>query len=306
MRKDAILVTGATGAQGGATARALLDRGIPVRALVRSADSAAARALAALGAELVVGDFDDPGSLARAAAGVAGVFSVQLPPRPGAPDSEVRTGRRLVEAALAAGVPTFVHTSVARAGDDANFAPGPAGGWAPGYWRSKAAVNALVAGAGFARWTIRKPAFMMDNFIPPKAAMMYPALREGRVETAMAPSARLDLIAADDVGAFAAAAFAEPARFDRHSLPLAGDSLTMAEVAATIGAVTGKTVTARSLSPEAALRAGIRPGVLESQQWASVEGYKVDRAALTPFGVPLEDFAGWAARHRAQFDLTET
>ena len=72
-----VLVTGATGNQGGATARHLLGAGWQVRALVRDPGSSAAHALAQAGAHLVLGDMADRESLDRAAAGVHGVFSVQ-------------------------------------------------------------------------------------------------------------------------------------------------------------------------------------------------------------------------------------
>lgn len=61
-----ILVSGATGQQGGAVARHLLDRGFAVRALTRSPSSPGAKALEGLGAEIVQGSFGDPGSLVRA------------------------------------------------------------------------------------------------------------------------------------------------------------------------------------------------------------------------------------------------
>ena len=64
-----VLVTGATGRQGGATARALLALGVPVRALVRDPGSERAKAVEALGAELVKGDLYDVGSVREAARG---------------------------------------------------------------------------------------------------------------------------------------------------------------------------------------------------------------------------------------------
>ncbi|WP_163956726.1 NmrA family NAD(P)-binding protein [Sphingomonas insulae] len=74
-----VLVTGASGNQGGAVVRALLQTGRPVRALVRNPDAASAQALAAQGVEVVKGDFDDAASLDAALVGVAGVFSMQMP-----------------------------------------------------------------------------------------------------------------------------------------------------------------------------------------------------------------------------------
>ena len=120
-----ILVTGATGLQGGAVATALLVSRIPVRAFVRNLDEPAAVALAARGANLAKGDFGDSASLRAAMVGVTGVFSVQLPPTdPKDPGSEVRIGKALINAAKASGVHSYVHTSVARAGDNKTSSDG--------------------------------------------------------------------------------------------------------------------------------------------------------------------------------------
>src|SRR5687767_9836884 len=91
-----ILVTGATGAQGGATARALLARGRRVRALVRRPAAAAAQTLRQAGAEIAQGDLDDAQSLVAAMQGVTGVFSVQVPDVR-SDDSERRQGFALVQ-----------------------------------------------------------------------------------------------------------------------------------------------------------------------------------------------------------------
>lgn len=297
-RVQTILVTGATGAQGGAVVDALLEHGFHARALVRDDASDAAQALAKRGASLAVGDFDDRASLDAAAAGVDGVFSVQLPPTANDPDREIRTGRHLVEAAIKAGVTTFVHTSVARADEHASFAGWDEDRWFRGYWESKAAVNDLVRAAGFPHWTILKPAFMMDNFILPKVQGMFPQVRNGVLQTAMTADTRLDLIAAEDVGRFAAAAFADPRRFDRQAIPLASESLTMKQVADVLATVSNHTVIARSLDPAEMVRLGANPGLVSSQEWASVEGYQVDIASLTRWAIPLMSFEAWLRRHK--------
>jgi hypothetical protein len=114
-----VLVTGATGKQGGATARALLAAGVPVRALVRDAATDRARALEALGVELITGDLLHRESVVRAATGARAVFSVQMPaytPEGFDFDGEVTQGTNLIKGAKAAGVRQFVHTSVAGAG----------------------------------------------------------------------------------------------------------------------------------------------------------------------------------------------
>lgn len=290
-----ILVTGATGAQGGATAEALIGKGFNVRALVRDTGSASAQALAKQGVELFQGDFDDPASLRAAMSGIHGVFSVQMPPIPQDPDVEVRTGSNLVEAARDAGVDTFVHTSVARADEQASFIGWDEGRWGRVYWNSKSTVNDLVRAAGFPHWTILKPALMMDNFIGSKAQWMFPRLAEGVIETAMHEDTRIDLIATDDVGKFAAAAFAEPDRFNKQEIGLAAEALTMGEVAQILSEVSGRPVSLRALTETEMLASGAVETLVSSQIWANVEGYKVDIDALKQWRVPLTSFREWIA-----------
>ena len=75
--KDVVLVTGATGQQGGAVAHELLAKKHRVAVMTRKPDSPAAQALAKRGAKVVKGDLDDPASLEQALGGVWGVFAVQ-------------------------------------------------------------------------------------------------------------------------------------------------------------------------------------------------------------------------------------
>jgi len=72
-----VLVTGATGRQGGAVARNMLSKEWKLRALTRHCDSYAAQKLADLGVELEQGDLEDPATLERAVRGAYGIFSVQ-------------------------------------------------------------------------------------------------------------------------------------------------------------------------------------------------------------------------------------
>lgn len=298
-----ILVTGATGAQGGAVASALLAGGHAVRIFVRDPQSRAARDFVAQGAEAIQGDFDDAQSLAAAMHGVAGVFSVQLPPAPEDLEREIRTGQKLIDAAKAANVEVFVHTSVARTGDQTNFTGWHEDRWWKNYWDSKSAVNDAVRGAGFENFVILKPAFMMDNFAQPKAGFMFPALAAGVIATALKPETRLDLIAAADIGAFAAAAFTDPGRFSGVVIDLAAESLTMTEVAALLSHVTGRPVRAEFLKPEAAIASGINAGVVSNHEWDNVEGYRVNIAALAAWGIRLTSFAEWAEAHQRAIQL---
>ena len=107
-----IAVVGATGLQGGATVRALLGANAPVRALARRTDSAAARALTELGADLVAADLDDPEGLRAAFTGVDGVFAMTTPGYDQRTDLEVAHGHAIADAAAAANVPHVIYSSV--------------------------------------------------------------------------------------------------------------------------------------------------------------------------------------------------
>ena len=118
-----IAVVGATGLQGGAVTRRLLQDHWPVRALTRSPDGKKARALAQLDAEVVKADMSDPASLERAFDGVHGVFSVQNHHLSGY-EGEVRQGKQVAEVAKRVGVAQLVYSGAGPGVTAAALAPG--------------------------------------------------------------------------------------------------------------------------------------------------------------------------------------
>ena len=304
MSAPSILVTGATGLQGGAVVDALLADGASVRALVRDPASESSRKLANRGVELVKGHFDDVASLQSAMKGVRGLFSMQNPPLPHDLDAELRTGRNLVDTALASGIDTFVHTSVARAGDQQSFVGWKDGRWFREYWNSKSGVNDMVRTAGFPHWVILKPALLMTNYLPPRARWMWPSLeKSGRIVTAVEMDTKLDMIDPADLGRFAAAAFANPDHFHGQEIDLAAEALTPVEIAEIISQATGKTVPVVHVTAEEAKAQGVPPGVVQSEEWDNVEGYKVDLDKAGSYGIKLTTFAVFARKHASEFSI---
>jgi uncharacterized protein YbjT (DUF2867 family) len=296
------LVTGATGTQGGATARALLAAGRRVRILTRNPASPAAVALAQRGAEIAPGDLGLPDTLAPAMRGVYGVFSIQRPDGDGT-DSERRHGQALINAARAAGVTHFVHTSVCQVDEHTSFPRWEEGYWSQKYWRDKWEVEQAVRAAGFPHWTILRPTFFMENFARPKGPMLYPQLRQGIILSPVLPNSLVQLIAGDDMGAFACAAFLHPARFDRRTIGIVSDAMTIGEMAAVMSRGLGKHVVAKSVSPDEALQAGIFPMWVRSQEWINDVGYHVDTSELAAYGVPLTSFATWVGQHAGDISI---
>ena len=227
---------------------------------------------------------------------------MQMGSHPGDPDTEVVTGKALIEAAGRAGVDTVVHTSVARAGDQENFVGWDDGRWEPLYWNNKAAVIDMVKTQGFRHWVILKPAMIMEDILPPQADLQFASLRQsGRFETAVAADTGIDWIAADDIGTFAAAAFADPARFHGHEIDLAVERATLPEVAAKMSDATGKPVSALTLTEDELLERPYGSLAFKHESWLNVEGYKVDLDAVCSWGVPLTTLDLFIARNRAKF-----
>lgn len=290
-----VLVTGATGRQGGGTARALLSAGASVRALVRDPSAQAAKDLEAAGASLVRGNLRDKDGLVEACQGVRGVFSVQTP-LDGMTlsfESEREQGRFLVEAALEADVPQFVHTSASGVGAFHRAAPG----WDEGRWNvveyfeSKAAAQELVAASGFEFWTLVKPPTFMDHNFFERASFV-----DGRLLTAIAADTRLPLVAPVDIGKAAAAAFLDPARFHEVELELAGDLLTIGEITAILGETWGEELATEIVSPDEAVTRGMPAPVAEAQEWFNVVGSPARPEQARSLGLDPIDFRTWATQ----------
>jgi len=298
MPHDPVLVSGATGKQGGATVRALLAAGVPVRALVRDPHGEPARAVASAGAALVAGDLEDPASLVPAVRGAGAVFSVQMPPlRAGRFDfeAEFTQADNLVRAALAAGVPHFVQSTVTGAGQQESWPGWAEGRWADQepYFRAKTGIQDRVREAGFARWTLLKPGTFMENFLLSTAYLLPRGLAGGLV-TVLKPATRLALVAVDDIGRTAATAILSPERFADVELELAGDNLSMAEIAAVLSRVTGAALDAPDLTLDEALAAGMPPYAAGPHERLNVVGQPARPEFAQALGLRLLTFEDWA------------
>jgi uncharacterized protein YbjT (DUF2867 family) len=214
-RDRVVAVTGATGRQGGAVARHLLSAGWRVRAVTRKPGGSAARALATAGADVVGADMMDSSDLIRAFRGAYGVYSVQNF-MPGGTEAEIRQGRNVADAAKATGVQHVVYGSAGPAAADTGIAS----------WNSKLTVQAHLRAQGLPLTVLRPMAFMelmtdKDFFPPVSTWSLMPQL--------MGQDRPLGWICVDDLGAIAAAAFADPGRFVGVELPLVADVQSIAQ-----------------------------------------------------------------------------
>lgn len=210
-----IVVTGATGRQGGAVTRQLLSEGWRVRALTRGPGKEPARKLASLGAEVAGADMSDPGALSRAFRDAHGVFSVQNPMISGL-DGEIRQGKNVADAAREAGVRHVVYGS-AGTGEP---------GTGVGSWESKLVVQAHMQSLGLPLTVLRPMAFMElmtdKAFYPPVSTWyLMPKL--------MGADRPVWWICLDDLAAITARVFADPDRFIGADLSVAADIRSIAE-----------------------------------------------------------------------------
>jgi uncharacterized protein YbjT (DUF2867 family) len=279
-----IAVTGATGNQGGATARRLLAGGMQVRALVRDKTAPAAVALAAAGAELVRADFDEPSSLAPALEGAAALFAV--PPvayGPNGSDAELEfaRGRALADAAVAAGVRQVVFTSVASTSGEA-FA-------VPGKRRIEQYLREQIPLV-----TVLRPVRFMTNYLASSAGFGLDGFVDGVHRHLFPPNEPAQIIALEDIAEFAALAFEQPDRFAGRTLELAGDEPTPLDALAAISAAIGMEVRYEQLSHEQA--AALNPEIAAiRQRWASGQRWHADIEALRVIHPGMRTLTDWLA-----------
>ena len=212
-----VLVIGATGKQGGAVARHLLDDGWEVRALVRDPDTDKARALLKQGAELVQGDLYDRASLDGALRGVYGVFSVTNYWLPDVGyEGEIKQGKLLADAAKGADIQHFVYTSVGAAHR----------GMGQKHFDSKLIVERYLGELGLPH-TIVRPVAFMDNLEWARAGISNGLFQSWGIRE----DKRTQLIAVDGIGAIVAVVFSDLPRFLGRTLEIAGDELSELEQA---------------------------------------------------------------------------
>jgi uncharacterized protein YbjT (DUF2867 family) len=130
---------------------------------------------------------------------------------------------------------------------------------------------------------------------------MFPDLRRAELATAMRRDTVVDLISAEDVGAFAAAALRVPERFSGKSIDLAVTAATIGQIGETLSKALGRDIRVVELSPEQAVARGQSRGWVRGQEWTNEVGYQVDIESVTRYGVPLTSLSAWAAAHRNRF-----
>ncbi|KAK1759794.1 NAD(P)-binding protein [Echria macrotheca] len=310
-----LLITGATGRQGGAVIDALLDQAakdkdgtttkFDILAVTRNTSSAAAQSLLAKSPNitLVEGNLNNVPALFEKAQRLCekdgnkkiwGVYSVQTSLGTDVTtDGEIAQGKALIDGAIGAGVSHFVYSSVERGGDDESWAAGTP---IP-HFQTKLEIerylrSATEKSAAMMGWTILRPVAFMDNLAPGVQTRVFlAALRNHLGDRDKATQ----WVATADIGVFAAKAFSDPAAWDRRAVGLAGDELTMEQLGEAFERATG------SPAPMANWLLGSVLTYLVKEVrlmigWFATDGYKADIAARRAEHPGLMNMEEWLVK----------
>jgi uncharacterized protein YbjT (DUF2867 family) len=276
-----IAVIGASGQQGRSAIDALLAAGAPVRGLLRRPDSAAADDLRSRGVEIMAADQEDTESLERGLDGVAALFFMTTFDGPDGVDGEVRRGVGVAESAARAGVPRVVYSSVGGAERESGIP----------HFESKRTVERRLSDLVPA--TFVRPAFFMENLAPQLAA---DDNGEIVIRLPMPADVPLQMVAVRDIGAVASRLLIDPRSIDSDGIEIAGDELTLAQVADRVGRAFGTPARFEEV-PIEALRDD--EDMTAMFRWfAETPAYQADLDATRRLSPGARDLAAWLDEQR--------
>ncbi|KAH3917585.1 hypothetical protein HBI56_109790 [Parastagonospora nodorum] len=242
MTDKIILVTRATGSQGRAAIAHLVRSGWNIRALVIDPSSDRAIVLKSLGpqVDLVQGTWKDPSSIEAVMRGCQALVFIQRPSF--TDDAEFQEGHVILNLAKVAGVQHVVFSSSLvlnnpNAQEDiGHLSAAPAA-------LNKAPVEDLVKASGM-KWTLLRPGYFMTNLLPPVVDYIFPEIKAGQMSNSYGPDCILTLVDPDDIGAFAAAAFNDPGKFDGRTITIVGENVRFDDIVKAFSKATGRDIEA--------------------------------------------------------------
>lgn len=287
------LVIGATGTQGGSVVSALvsnlsLPESANILALTRNTTSAKAKALTALDSRvhLLSGDPNAPNQIFDAANAfntkIDGVFLVTVH---GPPGSEVAQARGIIDASLAHGVKHFVFTSADRGGavlSDNN--PTPVAHIATKH-HIELYLKEKTTGTSM-KWTILRPVTFMDNMTNNFNGKAFEAMWK------QVGSKPVQLVAAADIGAFAAKAFLAPEKYAGRCIGIAGDELNFQQALNIFKETMGVEMPTTFCAVGSVVKLAM-PDMGAMFKWFEKDGYAVDIKAAREEYPGLQDFRTW-------------
>jgi uncharacterized protein YbjT (DUF2867 family) len=272
-----IAVLGATGQQGSATVDALLDRGLPVRAITRNVDSAAARALTKRDVAVVAADLETPESIRVAFEGAAAAFAMTSFTASRGAEGEISHGRAILDAAQGAGLPFLVYSSVGGAERNTGIP----------HFESKRRIEEFLIGS--VPVNVIRPTFFMENL----SGVIARDGAELLVRIPMPGDVPLQMISVRDIGKVAAALLTrrEP---DTAPVEIAGDEVTGERIAQLVGQRFGAAATFVQVPLDVL---GSNDDAKRMFRWfATPPSYRADFARTRSLVPDVENLPRWLAR----------
>jgi len=254
-----VFVTGATGNQGGAVARALIKHNHKVIALTRNKASAAAIELAKLGAEIVEGSLDAPEQLIPSLKSVDTLFLMGSPIETSV-EAETAQGIAIAKAAKAANVGHLIYSSVANADKNTGIP----------HFESKYKVEQYIRSLDIP-FTIVAPVAFMENVIAPWSI---DAFKTGKIAQALPGEIKLQQISHRNLGEFVADIIEKRNAVFGQRFDIAGDEVSGHEIAGILTKATRQTISYESF-PASELRK-FDDDMATMFEWLAETGYGVD------------------------------
>ncbi|RGP70162.1 nad dependent epimerase [Fusarium longipes] len=297
MYTPTVFVSGATGCQGGAVARYLRSKAVPVHALVRNPTSTKAKELESIGVNLTPGDFDNKEALEEAMKGCTSLFLVLMP------DFEDLTAERrwatnIFLAADAAGVKHAIYSSGFSADNPDRLVFLERGGMVDIVMRSKNAIEKQTRNAGFDYWTILRPGFFMANFVEPFVRMYPDLVEEGVWTTTLTPTTVIPLTDTITIGKFGGEGFLNPERFHGKEITYADEWLEAEAVLRRLSKAVGKDLRAKYLSDEEIEKQKPTNPFISGQLCMRDMAKLATKKATEEWGIPLGTFDEFLQREK--------
>jgi len=223
---NTIFVTGATGNQGGAVARWLINNGYRIKVLTRNPYSPRAQHLRKLKAEIIQGDLNDPKKFRGHLRGVDGLFSVQT--FFDGVQKEIKQGCQLVDLAKEYNISHFLYSSVSGA-DLQTGIP---------HWESKFKVESYLKSSGL-NFTIIRPCSLFENFLIPQ---VHQRLLKGKLVSPVNGDVVQQFIAAGDIGRLSLRIFADVKKYNGTTITLASEQMNLEHAASIFSDELGKRI----------------------------------------------------------------
>jgi uncharacterized protein YbjT (DUF2867 family) len=269
-KEDLVLVVGATGRQGGAVAKKLLENNWKIRVLARKSEKAFE--LKEKGAEIFIGNLDEPSIIEKAFQGVSGVFSVQNFWEAGY-EKEIAQGKLLADLAKKYQVRHFIYSSVQSANRKTGIP----------HFESKWEIEEYIRQLKLP-YTILRPVFLMQNFLYPNFKK---AIESGVLPMEVKSNRQLQMVNVDHVGDFAQLSFAK--QLIGEELDLASEELTPVQMADVFSKALGKHVKYMNVPLEESERTKGKEWA-KMFEWFNKVGYNVNIQQLkSRYGLPLMD-----------------